>query len=442
MNTSRSPWIWQHPGWPKMTFDMNVAAPALLDARQKQGEVVGKSLVIGFDKACEVSREVMIQEVVATAAIEGEALDPASVRSSIMHQLGLADGGHRERHVDGLVEVINDATNNFAVPLDADRLCRWQSALFPGGTRGIHRIAVGRFRDHDDPMQIVSGRPGKEVIHYQAPASSDVPNEMDAFLAWFEVTNPARAAESPGATRIDGIARAAIAHLWFESIHPFEDGNGRIGRAIVDMAIAQDQKRPVRLFSLSSQLSDSRRHYYDALNHAQRGTGDVTQWVAWFANQFSAACNRTSLVIDQAIKKSQFWSENAQVEINPRQRRVLQRLLDDGDGGYLGGLNADKYMKMTGASKATASRDLADLVASKLLWAHGLGKAVRYYIAVPGWTHGVDRGTASTPMDMPLSPSLGGGILTPTGIPMRTLTSEDLDSAKTSPRIKQRPRRP
>lgn len=377
-----------------------------------QGEVEGKAKAIGFNGVGEVSRDILIQEIVATAAIEGEILNPALVRSSVMHQLGLADGGHRDRYVDGLVEVINDATTNFLAPLDADRLCRWQSALFPGGTRGIHRIAVGRFRDHVDPMQIMSGRPGKEVIHYQAPASISVPGEVMVFLAWFEETNPAMAAMGSGDSsrhRIDGIARAAIAHLWFESIHPFEDGNGRIGRAIVDMAIAQDQANPSRLVSISSQLSDNRGAYYDALNQAQRSVGDATQWVAWFAQQYCSACAASSRIIDRAIEKNQFWASNCQIEINSRQRRVLQRLLDDGDGGFMGGLNAEKFMKMTGASKATATRDLADLVDSKLVWTQGQGKAVRYYLAVPGWSHGIDSGSEARPS--PLSPVLGDELL-------------------------------
>jgi Fic family protein len=243
---------------------------------------------------------------------------------------------------------------------------------------------VGRYRDHADPMQIVSGLPGKEVVHYQAPPSHQVRADMDRLLQWFADTTPV-----PGhPPAMEGLARAAIAHLWFESIHPFEDGNGRIGRAIVDMALAQDQDGPLRLYSLSRQLLESRAGYYDALNQAQRGTGEVTAWVQWFARQIAAACRRTSQVMDRAIEKSRFWADHSATELNARQRKVLQRLLDDGDGGFLGGLNADKYMKMTGVSKATATRDLGSLVAAGLLRTTGQGKGVRYYVNVPGWTHG------------------------------------------------------
>jgi Fic family protein len=200
---------------------------------------------------------------------------------------------------------------------------------------------------------------------------------------------PARRAAAP-LQALDGLARAAIAHVWFETIHPFEDGNGRIGRAIVDMAIAQDHRSPPRLYSLSRELLESRRGYYDALNEASTGTGDVTGWVAFFAQQFAAACRRTGRIVDAALAKSRFWTEHSAVELNTRQRKVLQRLLDDGDGGFLGGLNAEKYMKMTQASKATATRDLSALVIAGLLWTTGQGKGVRYHVNVPGWTHGVE----------------------------------------------------
>ena len=378
-------YIWQREHWPELTFDHEVVGPAIAAARRLQGEVEGKAAAIGLDRQGEVAAEAMAQEVMATAAIEGEKLDPTAVRSSVMRHLGLAETGPHDRHVDGLVQVLGDAGTAFHLPLDHDRLHRWQSALFPGGTRGITRIAVGRYRDHPDPMQIVSGRLGQEKVHYEAPPSARVPSEMDRFLEWFAATAPA-----PGKTpKMDGVARAAITHVWFESIHPFEDGNGRIGRAIVDMAIAQDQGSPLRLYSLSRQLLERREAYYDALNRAQRGTGDVTEWVDWFAQQIGAACVRSSQVIDRAIEKSRFWAGHAAIELKPRQRKVLQRLLDDGDGGFAGGLNAEKYMKMTAVSKATATRDLAEMLAHQLLWTRGQGKGLRYFINVPGWSHAV-----------------------------------------------------
>lgn len=383
--------IWQLKGWPKFTATSPAVEAALLQARKWQGEVIGRAAAIGLAQSGNVLYEVLTQEVIATAAIEGEKLDPASVRSSILRQLGhfnhqlpTTDAAPRSRHVDGLVDVIQDATLGFKQALTEDRLQRWQSALFPGGTSGIRRIAVGRYRDHSDLMQIVSGQPGKEVIHYTAPPSIQVPFEMQAFLTWFAETTPQQDSID-GTPDLNGITRAAIAHLWFESIHPFEDGNGRIGRAIMDMALAQDLDETTRLYSLSSQLMQHRKGYYDALHQAQHGTLDVSDWVLWFTQQFSLACQATCALIDRALEKSTFWQAHSATPLNERQRKVVQRLLDDGDGGFLGGLNADKYMKMTNTSKATATRDLADLVKNGLLRSAGQGKAVRYFVAVAGW---------------------------------------------------------
>lgn len=379
-------WIWQHPDWPRLAVDAQQIAPALAHAHRCCGVVEGQVATIGLGTTHTIVLYAFADEVVATAEIEGQHLPLDAVRSSVMRRLGLADQGPHDRHVEGLVAVLDDASTAFDQPLNEERLCRWQSALFPGGTSGIQRIAVGRYRDHADPMQIVSGTPGREVVHYEAPPSKHVREHMDRFLAWFAATTP-----SAGQISVDGIVRAAIAHLWFESIHPFEDGNGRIGRAIVDLALAQHLQQPQRLCSLSRQLLTSRKAYYDALNQAQRGGCDITHWVQWFAGQWALACQATSGVIDQAMLKRRFWETHASQPLHERQRKVLQRLLDDGDGGFLGGLNAEKYMKMTGVSKATATRDLTQMVSAGQLRGHGAGKAVRYYINVPAWTHGVIR---------------------------------------------------
>ncbi|WP_257214545.1 Fic family protein [Variovorax sp. 54] len=373
-------YIWQQPDWPQLRFELSEASPALLRARELRGEVNGMARAIGREGLVGVEQELWTQEAVATAAIEGERLDLAAVRSSVMRRLGTDDAGPTDRYIDGLVEVIHDATTNFDAPLDTDRLCRWQSALFPGGTTGIRRIAVGRYRDHADAMQIVSGLPGKEVVHYTAPPSSTVPREMDAFLAWFAQTRHAG---------MDGIARAAIAHLWFETIHPFEDGNGRVGRAVADMALAQDTGASTRLFSLSRQLLKDRKGYYDALAVGQSGDADVTPFVQWFAQAFGEACIASSQVIQSSLERSRFWARHAQHPLNERQRALLRRLLEAGDGGFLGGLNVEKYLKMVRVSKATATRDLSELVQNGMLYTMGQGKAVRYYLAMPGWTHGV-----------------------------------------------------
>lgn len=375
-------YIWESTEWPRLRFDLAAAGPALLRARTAQGRVKGMAEAIGLPDMQQIEQELWTGEAMATAAIEGEKLELASVRSSVLRHMGHDDPGPATRQVEGLVDVMQDATEGFADVLDADRLCRWQSALFPGGTAGIRRIAVGRWRDHLDPMQIVSGAPDKEVVHYTAPPSSRVPREMTDFLAWFESTRPGRASAT------DGLARAAIAHLWFETIHPFEDGNGRIGRAIADMALAQDIGEAARLYSLSRQLLADRAAYYDALAAAQAGSVDVSAFVIWFAGTFEQACLRSIAVMEAALEKSRFWALHAQQRFNERQRRLLQRLLDAGDGGFLGGLNVEKYLKMTGTSKATATRDLSDLSQRGLLHATGQGKALRYHLSVPGWKHG------------------------------------------------------
>lgn len=380
-------YIWQHARWPELDFDLATAGPALLRARERQGQVRGMARAIGLPDMQEVAQELWTREAISTAAIEGQQLELAAVRSSVLRRLGQSDAGPTVRHVEGLVEVMQDATEGFAQTLTAERLCRWQSALFPGGTAGIRRIAVGRYRDHEDPMQIVSGLLGKEVVHYTAPPSSGVAREMKAFLGWFEATRP------QASSAIDGIARAAIAHLWFETIHPFEDGNGRIGRAVADMALAQDLDAPTRLYSLSRQMLADRKGYYDALAAAQAGSVDVTGFVIWFANSFAKACEQSIAVIQATLEKSRFWALHAQQALNDRQRLLVKRLLEAGDGGFLGGLNVDKYLKMTGISKATATRDLSGLLQRGLLHTTGQGKALRYYLSVPGWRHGRDTST-------------------------------------------------
>ena len=401
--TSTQPrYLWQHPAWPALAFDAAALAPDLDLARLEQGKLLGLLSAIGLAQAQEVRRELWVQEALATAAIEGENLNLESVRSSVAHRLGLADAPSHDRHVDGLVLVMQDAMENHQGALDLDRLCRWQSALFPGGTSGIARIAVGRLRDHADAMQIISGPLGREVVHYEAPPSNQVAQELDPFLAWFASTRPTHST----APALHGVARAALAHLWFESIHPFEDGNGRLGRAVVDMALAQDMhtRDPnadgalVRVFGMARQMLKTRAAYYDGLNTAQRiqqpapqgDAIDVTPWVRWFVQAFTQGCITCQAVVKQAVDKSAFRVQAAQCGLNARQYKVLARLLEAGNvelgGGFLGGMTTDKYAKITDESKSTAKRALTDLLAKGLLRVEGVGKATRYAIHVPGWS--------------------------------------------------------
>ena len=384
-------------------WDAAALAPALEQARLEQGRLLGLLGAIGLEQANVVQRELWVQEALATAAIEGEQLNLESLRSSVAHRLALAEAPGPDRHAEGLVQVMQDALANHSAALDVDRLCRWQSALFPGGTSGIARIAVGRLRDHPDAMQIVSGALGREVVHYEAPPSAQVPAEMEQFLAWFESTRPGGTVAA--APPVNGIARVALVHLWFESIHPFEDGNGRLGRALADMALAQDmhahdaEASPalVRVYGLAHQMLKTRADYYNALNYAQRLRGvapeaqsiDATPWVQWFVQTFTRACIASQAVVRDATDKAQFRLRAAQVQTNERQRKVLERLLEAGHvgsgRGFLGGMTTDKYAKITGTSKATATRDLVDLADKGLLGIEGVGKGTRYAVNVLGW---------------------------------------------------------
>jgi Fic family protein len=385
----RTPCIWQLAGWPELHFDATTLSHALDKARLEQGKLLGFLDAIGLRSAIEVVRELWVHEAMATAAIEGDALDLAAVRSSVSHKLGLHAATQADRHVDGLIDVMQDATQGHQQPLSDDRLWRWQSALFPGGTSGLQRIAVGRYRDHAQAMEIVSGTAGREVVHYTAPPSVQVTSEMQVFLTWFEATRPPVNVAVGASPVLNGLLRAGLAHLWFESIHPFEDGNGRLGRAIVDMAIAQDINSPTRVFGVASQMQAQRSAYYDALNAAQRGSLDVTPWLQWFIQTFTQACMAAQGVVRQALDKSAFRLRAAQCSLSARQNKVLERLLEAGNtelgGGFLGGMTTDKYSKITSASKATASRDLSDLLAKGLLRVDGVGKATRYAIAIKEW---------------------------------------------------------
>lgn len=354
------------------TWDAARVGETLGRARLAQGTVLGMAQAIGLEDHPEVLRDIWVGEALATAGIEGEKLDLAAVRSSVLRKIGHADGKKSPRNVDGLVDVMDDASRNYSLPLTHERLRSWQAALFPDARSGLNRIAVGEYRTHADPMQIVSGRPGKEKVHYVAPPSNQVRKEMSAFIKWFN------SSVAPGTSAVDGLIRAALAHLWFESIHPFEDGNGRVGRAICDLALAQDRGSPVRIYSLARQLNTQRAQYYQQLNAAQCGDLDVTDWTAWFIEQFEAACISSAQVIESALRKARFW--DTVPELNQRQRKAVQRLLDAEPAGFQGGLRTEKYINLTGASKATATRDLTDLAERGVLSKTGQGKGTRYWL--------------------------------------------------------------
>jgi Fic family protein len=375
----RSHWIWTSPTWPALTFDQTVLLPELSRAREEFGRLLGKAESVGASQLLAVEREVWSGEAVATAAIEGEPLPLESVRSSVARRLGIAGdfAAAVPRNVEGLLDVMESAAADWEADLTEEQLGRWHAALFPQGGTALRRITTGAYRTHEEPMQVVSGPVGRETVHYEAPPSVAVRAEMRSFLDWFNRTR-----KEP----LDGILRAGLAHVWFESIHPYEDGNGRIGRAIVDRALAQDARAPTRLHGLSAELRRRQEAYYEALNRAQRGNGEVTEWLAWFVAAFAESCRASARLVDEALVRARFWAEHRDVPLNERQRKVLNRMLEAGPGRFEGGLSQRKYVGLTGASTATAARDIKELVQAGLLVpGEGRGRAAHYNLAIPGW---------------------------------------------------------
>jgi Fic family protein len=372
-----TPWIWNFPTWPILTYDSTRLGEPVRRARTVISRLFGKAEAIGATELALVERAIWSQEAVATAAIEGEKLELGSVRASVGRRLGIESDfiARVPRNVEGLLDVMQDAASGFEEPLSHERLYRWQNALFPEGRSGL--LEVGKYRTHEGPMQIASGPIGRGTVHYLAPPSAAVRPEMHAFITWFNETQ---------GEAVDGILRAGLAHVWFESIHPFEDGNGRVGRAIVDMALAREAKKPTRLHGIATEMHRRQKAYYEALNVAQRGTGDVTAWLEWFVTVLLESCDAVGQVIDESLVRARFWSDHRTTELNERQRKVLNRMLEAGPGRFEGGLTQRKFAHSTAASTATASRDLADLVQKGLLAkGAGGGRSTRYDVAIPGW---------------------------------------------------------
>jgi Fic family protein len=370
--------IWQRPDWPRFAVREAAIAVPLREARLAQGRVTGKAQALGLEAVGSAAGEIWAAEALATASIEGEKLDLDAVRSSVARRLGLPAPA-KERHardVEGLLDMMQDALARHDEPLTKERLFAWQAALFPTGRSGLVRIRTGGWRTRGESMRIVSGPIGREKVHYEAPPARAVPRRMAEFLRWFE---------TPAEQGADALVRAAVAHLWFETVHPFEDGNGRVGRAIVDLALARDSRVSTPLYRMSSRLAANRKQYYDELERAQRGTLDATAWTAWFIGQFGIACRESEETIDRSLAKARFWARLTEVSLSDRQRKAVNALLDAGPGGFVGGLSAGKYQNLTSTSRQTASRDLADLVEKGVLQVTGQRKSTRYHVAVPEW---------------------------------------------------------
>jgi len=341
--------------WPKLDWDSGELEGLLADVRHRQGRLLGQMQMLGFSLREEAVLRILTEDVVKSSAIEGETLDPAAVRSSIARRLGMDVGGLKpaDRNVEGVVEMMLDATRNYSKPLTVERLFAWHASLFPTGRSGMRKIRVGAWRDDNDgPMQVVSGRTGNERVHFEAPRAPQLDAEMKGFLDWFNA-----------GPEIDLVLKAGVAHLWFVTIHPFDDGNGRIGRAIADLCLARSEQSAQRFYSMSAQIRLENKGYYEILEATQKNGTDVTPWLNWFLDCLGRAIDGAGALLGSVLEKARFWESISQSPVNDRQRAILNRLLD----GFEGKLTTTKWAKLTKSSQDTAHRDITDLVEKGIL---------------------------------------------------------------------------
>jgi len=351
-----SRYIHERQDWPHLTWNRAGLADTLTAVRHRQGRLLGRMEALGFALREQAVLQTLTQDVLETSRIEGETLDREQVRSSLARRLGLEAGAltPADRHVDGVVEMMLDATQRYDEPLTADRLFGWHASLFPAGRSGLARIRVGAWRDDSSgPMQVVSGAIGREKVHFEAPAASRLPEETVAFLDWF----------NDPLLSLDPVLKAGLAHLWFVTLHPFDDGNGRIARAIGDLALARSEGTSQRFYSLSAQIRQERRAYYDILEKTQRGNMDVTQWLDWFLGCLDRAFGGAEATLGAVLDKARFWEAHGGETFSERQRLMLNRLLN----GFEGKLTSSKWATIAKCSQDTALRDILDLVEHGLL---------------------------------------------------------------------------
>lgn len=348
-------YIHELPDWPRFRWDHERLAGLLAQVRHQQGRLIGRMGGLGFSLQNEAVLQTLTQDVMKSSEIEGELLDQDQVRSSIARRLGMDIGAltPADRHVEGIVEMMLDATGQYNQPLTDERLFSWHAAMFPTGRRGMHKIRVGAWRDDSNgPMQVVSGPLGRERIHYEAPSAERLDAEMAAFLDWFN-----------GDTPMDPVLKAGLSHLWFVTLHPFDDGNGRIARAIADMALARSEASSQRFYSMSSQIRQERNDYYQMLERTQKGSLDVTLWLEWFLSCLNRAIDGAQTTLTGILYKADFWSRISTQPLNERQRSILNRLLD----GFEGKLTTSKWAKLGNCSQDTAYRDILDLLERGIL---------------------------------------------------------------------------
>ena len=369
----RKVYIYEQEGWPEMSWDLSAVVTLLSSVRHHQGRLRGYMEALGFAVKTHTGLLNLTQDVLKSSEIEGEFLDAAQVRSSIARKLGLEVAGlvPSDRHVDGVVEMMLDATQKAHLPLSKKRLCAWHAALFPTGRSGMHKITVGDWRKAGQgPMQVVSGALGKERVHFEAPSSKRLPAEMKKFLAWFN-----------GDRTMDPVLKSALAHFWFVTIHPFDDGNGRIARAIADLQLTRSDAEPQRFYSMSAQIRADRKGYYEVLEKTQKGTLDITAWIKWYLGCLQKALEVSERSVQNVLAKTKFWDRHSKTEVNERQRKMINMLFD----GFEGHLHSSKWAKITKCSSDTALRDIQDLVNKKILKkASAGGRSTHYELAVTG----------------------------------------------------------
>ncbi|HXW23335.1 MAG TPA: Fic family protein [Xanthobacteraceae bacterium] len=356
--------------WPAFRWDDKRLANQLASVRHRQGRLIGRMEALGLKLRKEATLVSLTEEVVKSNEIEGEIIDKDQVRSSLARRLGVDIGGlvPADRNVEGIVEMMLDATEKYDAPLTADRLFGWHAALFPTGRSGMKKITVGNWRPPEaEPMQVVSVSGARERVHFEAPVAARLDTEMKAFLDWFNA--PAK---------LDPVLKAGIAHLWFVTIHPFEDGNGRIARAIADQQLARSEESAQRFYSMSAQIRQERKAYYDTLEAAQKGDLEITPWLAWFLGCLDRAFDGAETMLASVLRKAKFWERHAGEKFNDRQRAVLNRVLD----GFEGKLTSSKWAVITKSSQDTASRDIDDLLARNILVKDaGGGRSTSYSLA-------------------------------------------------------------
>lgn len=370
-------YLWEQQHWPHFEWDESALRPTLDAVRLLQGRVLGKTEAAPGQADLEVEMDALIQNAIRTSEIEGERLDVGSVRSSVARQLGIERAGISGRTTpesEALVDLLLQSTRQLDEPLTHERLCLWQSMLFVKGPGLMSQVRVGELRG-DHPMQVVSGRLDRPTVHFEAPPREQLEAELDAFLTWFN--------QPPEG--LDGLVRAGIAHLWLITLHPFDDGNGRVTRAVTDRALAQAERQSVRFYSLSAAIMARRSAYYDYLESTQKGSLDITPWLLWFLDTLKEALEQALLRIDRVLVKASFWQHHATTVLNERQIKVLNRLLDTAGEEFAQGINARKYQSLAKVSKATATRDLAELVEKSCLFRlPGGGRSTRYALVKHG----------------------------------------------------------